>query len=98
MGTSAYAGSTLAFPGEAKKGGAGIIINLLVGLLNGYLVAGTLWWLQDINDYPVAETDILALPLTSWAETFANYLPPYIVPSIFWAVMVVVMLILRIRR
>ncbi len=93
-----YAGSTLAFPGKPARGGKGFILNVLVGLLNGYLIAGTLWWLQDVNNYPVTATGWLTLPLTPFAETIAAWLPPYVAPPVFWAVMVVVMLVLRVRK
>lgn len=93
-----YAGRTLAFQGKPATGFAGAVYSILVGLLNGYLVAGTLWWLQDVNDYPVADTPLLKLPLTPWAEAAANYLPPYVVPAIGWAALTALMLLLRIRK
>ncbi|HEY54494.1 MAG TPA: hypothetical protein G4N94_13675 [Caldilineae bacterium] len=96
---ASYAGfNTFAFRGKPLTGFAGFVIAVLVGLLNGYLVSGTLWWLQEINAYPVVDLGVLVLPLTTPAEFMAHYLPQYLVPSMFWAVMVMVMLILRVRR
>ena len=96
---ASYAGfNTFAFRGQPLQGFAGFVIAVLVGLLNGYLVSGTLWWLQEINAYPIVDLGVLALPLTSTGEFMAHYLPPYLVPSMFWAVMVMIMLILRVRR
>jgi len=94
-----YAGfNNFSFRGAPQKGFAGFVIGVLVGGLNGYLFGGTLWWLQDITYYPVVDLGILLLPLTNTAETMAQYLPPYLVPPMFWAVMVMIMLILRVRK
>ncbi len=96
---ASYAGfNQFAFNGTPQRGFAGFVIGVLVGGLNGYLFAGTLWWLQDINYYPVIDLGILLLPLTASGEFMAQYLPPYLVPSMFWAVMVMIMLILRVRK
>jgi len=96
---ASYAGfNTFAFRGAPQKGFAGFMIGVLVGGLNGYLFGGTLWWLQDIMYYPVVDLGILLLPLTETGEFLAQYLPPYLVPPMFWAVMVMIMLILRIRK
>jgi len=96
---ASYAGfNTFAFRGVRQRGFAGFVIGVLVGGLNGYLFGGTLWWLQDITNYPVVDLGILILPLTNSGEILAQYLPPYLVPPMFWAVMVMIMLILRVRR
>ena len=102
---ASYAGETLAFKGQPATGVKGVAIDSLVGLLNGYLVAGTLWYLQDFYQYPIADFKnaagnpiFLDLPLTPFAETMAQFLPPYVVPAMFWAVMVIVMLLARVRR
>ena len=96
---ASYAGfNTFAFHGKRMAGFAGFMIAVLVGFLNGYLVSGTLWWLQEINFYPVVDFGVLLLPLTRQGETMAQFLPPYWIPSMFWAVMVMIMLILRVRK
>ena len=102
---SGYAGETFAFAGKVRRGTEGLLLNLAVGALNGYLVAGTLWYFQDLYNYPVADLKsaggqpiFLTLPLTPVATTLVKYLPPYVIPSIFWGALVVLMLLLRIRR
>jgi uncharacterized membrane protein YjgN (DUF898 family) len=95
---ASYAGDTFAFKGTPAKGFRGFLFNLLVGMMNGYLIAGTLWYLQDYFHYPITDFGILKLPLTQPGETIAGYLPPYVVPPIFWAVLVGVMLIFRVRK
>lgn len=50
---SSYAGNTLDFQGQSAPAPGGFIISLLVGMLNGYLVAGTFWFFQAIFNYPI---------------------------------------------
>lgn len=102
---SAYAGQTFAFEGTARKGAEGFFINLSVGLLNGILVAGTLWYFQDKYNYPSADFKwpsgnpiFLTLPLTPLAEQLSTLLPPYVVDPIFWGALLMLMLIARVRR
>ena len=95
---ASYAGDTFAFKGKPAKGFRGFLFNLLVGAMNGYLISGTLWYLQDKFNYPITDFGFLQLPLTSTGETLAQFLPPYVVPPIFWAVLVGIMLIFRVRK
>ncbi|NOZ71963.1 MAG: hypothetical protein GXP38_08620 [Chloroflexi bacterium] len=94
---ASYAGETFTLKGRPTTGPTGLLLNILVGLLNGYLVAGTLWYFQDVYQYPVADLGILTLPLTPFAETAANFLPPYVVPPLFWAGMVMLLLLFRVK-
>ena len=55
----AYAGETLAFEGTPIKGVVGVVLNVIVGFVNGYLVAGTLWWLMDFFNYPIQQFGLL---------------------------------------
>ncbi len=95
---ASYAGDTFSFKGKPAKGLRGAVYNLAVGAMNGYLIAGSLWYFQDYFKYPVTDFGILKLPLTPTGELLANYLPPYVVPPIFWAVLVGIMLIFRVRK
>jgi len=95
---ASYAGDTFSFKGTPAKGFKGFLFNLMVGVMNGYLIAGTLWYLQDYFKYPITDFGILKLPLTPFGETLAGFLPPYVVPPIFWAVLVGIMLIFRVRK
>lgn len=78
-----YHGQTLDFPGKPPKGTAGIALNLLAGLVNGYLITGTLWHYLDILGYPVQVFGMFKPPLTSLAETLLQFtlirlFPPYV--------------------
>ncbi|RME80463.1 MAG: hypothetical protein D6775_16135 [Caldilineae bacterium] len=95
---SSYAGDTFSFKGKLKRGPNAVVLDLLIGALNGYLVAGSLWYFQDFYEYPFADTGLLILPLRPPAEAFANYLPPYVAPPMFWAGMVMVLMLLRVRK
>ncbi len=95
---SSYAGETFSFKGKPAKGSTGAIYNLLVGSVSGYLITGTLWYFQDFYRYPIADLGILHLPLTSTGEHIANFLPPYVIPPLFWAILVAIMLIFRVRK
>ena len=95
---SSYAGETFSFKGKPAKGLRGFLYNLLVGAVNGYLIAGALWYFQDYFEYPITDFGLLKLPLTPTGETIASYLPPYVVPPIFWAILVGIMLIFRVRK
>lgn len=95
---ASYAGDTFAFKGKPAKGLRGSFYNLLVGAMNGYLIAGTLWYFQDYYHYPITDFGILSLPLTNLGEQMANLLPPYVIPPIFWATLVAIMLIFKVRK
>lgn len=92
---ASYAGVTFGFYGNERRSNP--LLNFLVGGLNGYLVAGTLWYFQDRYLYPAADLGLLKLPLSNLAETLANFLPPYVVPPMFWAGMILLMLLFRVR-
>ncbi len=101
----AYAGETLTFQGKQPKGAAGFVLNLLVGLLNGVLVASTLWYFQDFYKYPAADFKnaagqpiLMTLPLTPTAQALVPMLPAHAIPPIFWGGMMLLMLIGRVRK
>lgn len=48
-----YSGKSLNLGGTQAKPPVGTYISILVGLMNGYLVAGTLWYYQALYDYPL---------------------------------------------
>lgn len=73
-----YAGRSFAFPGKPPGGATGFFFNTLVGLVNGILFAGTLWYYLDKFEYPYLERLGLLYPdlLTDRAKLMIRYLPP----------------------
>lgn len=93
-----YSGRTLAFSGTPAPPPQGTLISLLVGLLNGYLIAGTLWYYQDAYDYPIGQVVTFENNLTETAQALINYLPPVLFENpVYWIVPVAVLLIIRVR-
>jgi hypothetical protein len=70
----AYEGETLAFAGQPLRGAQGFIMGLLTGTLNGYLVAGTIWFYLDRFGYPIG---LLGLrpELSPVAQGMIRFLP-----------------------
>jgi uncharacterized membrane protein required for colicin V production len=56
-----YQGKTFDYGGQQRKGCLGVGLSLVVGLINGYLVAGTLWYYADKFKYPLS---MFQVPLT----------------------------------
>lgn len=98
---ASYSGRTLQFRGKQIAPPGGTIISFLVGLLNAYLIAGTLWYYQDEFGYPVQRFfQIAPSELTDFAQAVidGNFLPPVLFPTaVFWMLPVAVLLVLRVR-
>ena len=101
---ASYSGRTFDFTGKEIVPPGGSIISILIGLTNGYLIAGTLWFLQAIFNYPIQRIFSWFVPTnTSAVQTLidngqAVYWPPVLFPSpVFWAIPIVILLILRVR-
>ena len=77
----AYHGETLAFAGKPPKGMLGTLLGVLIGVINGYLVCGTLWWILNRYNYPIRSLGLFidynpanGLALTPDANNFVNVL------------------------
>lgn len=89
-----YAGRTLGFPGREAPPPTGTLFSLLLGTLNGYLIAGTLWYFLAVYGYPYG----FQPPLTETAQAFIEFLPPGLFEQpAFWIVPVAVLILLRVR-
>jgi hypothetical protein len=94
----AYSGRTLNFSGTPAPPPQGTLISLLIGLLNGYLIAGTLWYYQHAYNYPIGQLVPFENTLTETAQTLVAYLPPSLFDNpVYWIVPVAVLLIIRVR-
>ena len=95
-----YAGKTIQLSGKPIPPPQGKALDLLIGGLNGYLIAGTLWYYQQVYGYPF---DVLGWtnPLyinTPLASTLVRLLPQVLLPNAtWWMVPIAVLLLLRVR-
>lgn len=89
---SSYNGVTFNYGGKPARGLSGNVISLGVGLFNGYLIAGTLWYYANKFGYPLMD---LGGPSSGG---MLEFLPPVVFPSpIYWVVPAAVLLVLRVR-
>lgn len=92
---ASYAGRTFEYGGVQAPPPQGTLLNLAIGVLNGYLVAGTIWHYLEKYGYPLPE---FQQPLTAWATNFVQYLPERIFPSpVFWMLPVALLILLKVR-
>ncbi len=70
-----YQGETLAFAGAPPHGSQGALLGSLTGLLNGYLIAGTIWYYMDKYSYPVTWLRFSADGLSGLAQGIIDFLP-----------------------
>jgi hypothetical protein len=96
---ASYAGlATIEFQGSPAPPPQGSLLSLAIGALNGYLVAGTLWYYLDKYGYPGQSLGLVRLPLTPSGQTIVEYLPQRIFESpAYWMLPVAVLLYMLIR-
>ncbi len=93
-----YAGRTLTFTGQPAPPPEGALLTLLIGALNGYLIAGTLWYYQDVYKYPIGQFVEFNNQLTDRAQVLVKYLPQHVFPNpVYWIVPVAFLLLIRVR-
>jgi len=97
----AYEGITLEFPGVRPKGPSGTLLNVGSGLLNGYLVLGTIWYYLDKFEYPTQVIGLFKSPLTGFAKSVIPLLPQYLLgdrAEWYFLGFLLLLLILRVVR
>ncbi len=69
-----YQGETLSYEGNNPRGIVGTLLGFLIGLVNGYLLFGTIWWIFNYYRYPFS---LIVQPLPDAATQIvsANLLP-----------------------
>ena len=92
-----YHGETLSFEGSSPKGPKGILFGMMAGLLNGYLVSGSLWYFLEKYEYPIKLLYLFEEPLTDFAKSLIPLLPLTLLRP-FLPFLVVVMIFLRVIR
>jgi hypothetical protein len=92
-----YAGRTLTFGGQPAPPPQGLLLSLLVGIINGYLIAGTLWYYQEAYGYPFFRP--FQSEFTEAAQTMIAFLPPSLFEDnpVYWIIPVAILLIIRVR-
>lgn len=93
---AAYQGETLSFEGATRKGADGLLLGAVVGLVNGYLVAGTMWYYLDAYQYPVK--GLVQAPLSPLAQSLLPYLPPDIMGPEVLTGLIALLVLMRVRR
>lgn len=70
-----YQGETLAFAGQPPRGAQGAVLGLLIGLINGYLIVGSIWYYMDKFNYPIQWLGFSGTLLSSTAKAIIPLLP-----------------------
>ena len=93
----AYQGYVIKYPGEEPKGIQGNLLALMVGLINGYLVAGSLWFYADKYNATVRALGLLQGDYTLTAHKMLLILPPAMLGPFlpFLVVFMMVLLVLK---
>ncbi len=92
---ASYSGTTFVFGGKPKGGLLGGAISLGVGLFNGYLLAGSLWYYADTFGYPFVPMEG---GLSEAANALIALLPQSIFPNpVYWVIPPTVLMILRVK-
>jgi hypothetical protein len=95
---ASYSGRSVTFSGQPAPQPTYLILSLIIGALNGYLIAGTLWYYQHAFTYPIQQFVEFDGQLTDTAESMVQYLPPNLFENpVYWMVPVAILLIIRIR-
>ena len=86
-----YQGLGLIYPGSGRNH----FLSLLIGLLNGYLLAGSIWWYLQSAGWPIGKVTETYTPVY---EFLVKLLPPEIFGWQFFILVAVAMLIIRVIR
>lgn len=97
---ASYWGVTLDFPGRPMPPPEGTLIAIGMGLLNAYLIGGTIWYFLDKYNYPIASLGLYYPPLTTTAQDIIQYLPPRLFGpgnEVYWVIPAALLLLLRVK-
>ena len=93
-----YHGETLAFEGVPPRGPVGMALNLMSGLLNGYLIVGTVWYYLHAFNYPIQVLGLFQPPLTEFAQAYLVPLIPVPLLEPYLLLLVPFMIVMRVLR
>lgn len=96
-----YEGRTLSFPGAPAKGLEGFLLNVFIGVVNGWLFAGSIWYYMDKYGYPyLIKWGLLEEKWTDTAKALMKFMPPKLFegrPEVL-AAFAAILIFLSIRR
>ncbi|MGB9594345.1 MAG: hypothetical protein ACPL7R_09455 [Anaerolineae bacterium] len=93
-----YQGETLAFEGRPVPGPFGIFLNLIIGLWNGYLIIGSLWYYMHKLDYPISLFGLFQQPLSSGATVMVTLLPEALIPPYGFLALAAFLIFMRVVK
>jgi uncharacterized membrane protein required for colicin V production len=93
----AYQGYVIKYPGNDPKGVQGVLLGLMVGLINGYLFIGTLWYYIHKFEQPLKTWGIIRGDYSDLAQKLLKILPPELLGP-FLPFLVVFMIILLVIK
>ncbi len=95
----AYHGTdTLAFKWKGPPGIVGLALGGLIGLLNGYLIFGTLWYYMDKLNYPVQQYTWFRAEFSELAQTMIDVLPQNVASGLIMGALALALLWWRILK
>lgn len=97
---ASYWGVTFDFPGKPLPPPEGTLIAIGMGLLNAYLIGGTIWYFLDKYGYPVQALGLYYPPLTPTAQNIVQFLPPRLFGpgnEVYWIIPAALLLLLRVK-
>jgi hypothetical protein len=95
----AYHGqATLAYGFKVPSGLLGALLGGLVGALNGYFIAGSIWYYLDELGYPTVIYSWFTLPLSEMAQSFVSLLPQNLFGGLVLSALALGLLWLRILK
>jgi hypothetical protein len=93
-----YSGRTINFGGKEVPPPQQTLLSILIGGLNGYLIAGTLWYYQHAYGYPFRTWGLGIQPPTFTEQIWIDLIPQYLLPvAALWMIPIAVLLLLRVR-
>ena len=93
----AYQGYVIKYPGNDPKGIEGTLLSLMIGLINGYLFAGSLWFYLDKYKEPLVRLGLFNGEYSALAQKLLKILPPELLNP-FLPFLVVFMIILLVIK
>ncbi len=94
---AAYGGRTLTFTGTPLRGTGRFLLDVSAGAINGYLVAGTMWYYTDHFGYPLPDW-VFKQPLSPFAQKAVHYLPPAIMDDKVIIGLVALLILMQVRK